>query len=272
VLAIAVEALFAEVVVSSAARRGSAADARAQLVVATVARFHRDLAPGSSSAETGLRTTIPRSVGLGGSSAIVIAALRALCMLHDVDLPPAAMAELALSIEVDDLGIAAGLQDRGAQCHGGLTFMEFGVRPPRYERLDPAGLPPLLVAWLAGAAGHSGDVHAGLRARFEAGDGAVRSAMAKLAQAARTARAALRTGDRAVLRACADASFDLRASMMELDPRHVALVLAGRAAGAAVNYTGSGGAVVCICDDERHREAVAAALTELGCGLVAVDP
>ena len=58
-----------------------------------------------------MSTTIPRSVGLAGSSAIVIAALRA----AGVDLEPPEVAELALAIERDDLGIAAGLQDRAVQ-------------------------------------------------------------------------------------------------------------------------------------------------------------
>ena len=47
-----------------------------------------------------LRTTIPREVGLGGSSAIVIAALRAL----GVDRPPDELARMALAVEVEDLG------------------------------------------------------------------------------------------------------------------------------------------------------------------------
>lgn len=270
-LAVAVQAQFAEVVVSSAARRGSAAAAPSDLVAATIERFHRELARDSSSWQIGLRTTIPRSVGLGGSSAIVIAALRALCTLHGVELAPAAMAALALSIEVDDLGIAAGLQDRVAQCHGGLTFMEFGVRPPRYEQLDPAALPPLLVAWLAGASEHSGAVHSALRARYEAGDRLVLDAIAALADAGRAARSAVLAGDASALRACTDVSFDLRAGMMELDPRHVELIRTARIAGAAANYTGSGGAVVCICENGVHREAVAMALRAGGCGVVAVD-
>ena len=50
----------------------------------------------------------------------------------------------------------------------------------------------------------------------------------------REARAcALERGDHATLRACADASFDARARMMSLDPRHVEMVEIARAAGAA---------------------------------------
>jgi hypothetical protein len=81
----------------------------------------------------------------------VIATLRALGQLHQVDLRPAALAAFALAVETEDLGIAAGPQDRVAQAYGGVTYMEFAA-PPRYESL-PGRLPPLLIAWRATAAG-----------------------------------------------------------------------------------------------------------------------
>ena len=128
-----------------------------ELVAATVKRFAAELAPAAAGASTvRFRTTIPRAVGLGGSSAIVVATLRALCELWSVELEPLAMAQLALRIEVDDLAIAAGLQDRIAQTYGGLTFMDFGSDPPTAEPLDGARLPPLLVAWRRDSGGHSG--------------------------------------------------------------------------------------------------------------------
>ncbi len=47
-------------------------------------------------------------------------------------------------------------------------------------------------------------------------------------------------------------------------------LLAAAAAGAGVNYTGSGGAVVCVCADSTHRKSVDAALREGGCETVSV--
>ncbi len=270
VLAVTVDALCAEVVVSEGVRRGFTPSVETDLVDATIARFHRDLAPGCATGSWELATSIPRCVGLGGSSAIVIATLRALCGLHRVVLEPDAMAALALSIEVDDLGIAAGLQDRVAQCYGGLVFMEFGSSPPRYERLDSSLLPPLVLAWSERAAESSGVVHGDLRARYSAGDPDVRRAIAELADAARAARDALASGDLSTLRRCADASFAARARIMSLDRRHVELVEIARAAGAAANYTGSGGAIIALCDDRRHGAAVLGALAAAGCGTLAV--
>ena len=234
------------------------------LVRATVARFAAELCPDAAGASVRWCSDIPRSVGLGGSSAIIIAVLRALARVHAVTIEPAPLAALALSIEVDDLGIAAGLQDRVAQAYGGLTFMDFGVAPPVYTRLDPGALPPLLIAWRGGAGGDSGAVHSPLRDRFLAGDTAVRHAMRALMDHAHAAAAALAVADHGALRAAVDGSFDARRSMLALDPRHVEMIETARAGGAAANYTGSGGAVVAVCDDAGHRERVAAALAQRG--------
>ncbi len=270
-LAVTLESLSAEAVVLPAhSPAGAAAGDAGRLVDATRRRFQVDVLPGSDPPALRVSTNIPRSVGLGGSSALVIAALRALCEHHEVVLEPAAMAELALSIEVDDLGIAAGLQDRVAQCHGGVTFMEFGGSTPQYESLERARLPPLVVAWREDAAAHSGGVHGDLRERYEAGDVAVRSAMGELGALARVARTALVCGDAVALARCADASFTARARMMDLDPRHVEMVNIGRAAGAGVNYTGSGGAVVCVCAPPCDPNEVERGLRAASCGVTVV--
>jgi glucuronokinase len=270
VLAVTLESLTAEGVVLPTRAGGGAAGDAGRLVDAARSRFRADVLPGSEPPAVRVSTTIPRSVGLGGSSALVIAVLRALCEHYAVVLEPAAMAELALSIEVDDLGIAAGLQDRVAQCHGGVTFMEFGCSPPRYESLDRGLLPPLVVAWREDSAAHSGGVHGDLRERYGAGDSVVRRSMAELGKLARAARAALVSGDAAALARCADASFAARARMMDLDPRHVEMVHIGRAAGAGVNYAGSGGAIVCVCAPPCYPIEVERALRAASCGVVAV--
>ena len=199
----------------------------------------------------------------------MIAVLRALCTLHGTALDPARMAELALAIETEDLGIAAGLQDRVAQAYGGLVFMEFGDGGA-YEQLTSALLPPLVVAWRADAAQDSGDVHASLRTRLKAGDTIAVAGMKELAELARAARAALIAGDHERLARTADESFDVRRRLLGLDPRHVELVERARALGAGANYTGSGGAVVAVCRDQAHAGTVARALAELGCGTLAL--
>jgi glucuronokinase len=242
-----------------------------RLVDAAVARFVCELAPDAGGAAIEWSTSIPRGVGLGGSSAIVIATLRALCELHSVALGRTELAELALAVETEDLGITAGLQDRVAQAYGGLTFMDFApdAGPERYKQLDRVLLPPIVVAWRADAGGESTVVHSGLRERFERGEPVVLQGLTELAGLARGARDALLAGDVPGLIRCVDQSFDARARMMELDPRHVEMVHCARGCGASANYAGSGGAIAAVCSDERQREALRRRLEALGCGVTA---
>lgn len=62
-------------------------------------------------------TNIPRQVGLAGSSAIITAFWKALMQFYDVSdkIPIEKQASLVLSVEQDELAIAAGLQDRVIQ-------------------------------------------------------------------------------------------------------------------------------------------------------------
>lgn len=241
------------------------------LVEATARRFARQLAGPGLGTTIRWSTSIPQRVGLGSSSALVIAVLRALCELHHVELGPDELAELALAVETEDAGIVAGLQDRVAQAYEGLTFMEFAAarngHGGDYEPLDPQLLPPLVIAWRAEAAGHSGDVHSDLRARHQRGEESVRRTMASLADAAREARDALLAADHARFGTCIDRTFDLRRELLPLDHLCVEMIEAARARGAAANYTGSGGAIVAVCRDRSHAGEVAGALAGVGCGI-----
>src|SRR5713101_1298285 len=76
-------------------------------------------------------TTIPRQVGLAGSSAIITATLRCLMEFYHVDIPVDVQPSLVLSVERDELGVAAGLQDRVAQTYEGLVYMDFGAERER---------------------------------------------------------------------------------------------------------------------------------------------
>jgi glucuronokinase len=245
-----------------------------RLVDATIARFARANGLALDPVEVDWSTSIPEGVGLGGSSAIIIAVARAMAALHGVELEPRALAALALAVEREDLGIAGGRQDQLVEAFGGLVFIDFAADVAgRVEELDPALLPPLVIAWREDTSKDSGPVHADLRARWEAGGSAVRGAMHALAALAADGRDALLARDREAFGRCVDQSFDLRASIMPLDPRHVEMIECARAAGASANYSGSGGAIAAVCRDAAHAPVVADALRGLGCGVLAAqDP
>lgn len=218
----------------------------------------------------GLRCSseIPPEVGLAGSSAIVVATLRALAEAFAVTLTPDEVARIALRAEVEGLGIAAGPQDRVVQAHGGLVSMDFGGGGDAWsvERLDPALLPPLFVAWDHGSAAHSGDYHGELRRRHGDGDPEVARGLERLAQLAAHAREALLAGDVEEFARCVDGSFDARAAMGSLEPAHVRMVEIARELGASANYAGSGGAVVGTLPRGPAAQELQAAYERAGCG------
>jgi glucuronokinase len=233
------------------------------LVAATVRRFARAHEPAALGVRVDWSTSIPQRVGLGSSSALVIAVSRALCERFATALSAEQLAEFALAVESEELGIVAGLQDRVAQSFEGLTFMDFGGERS-YESLDPGLLPPLVVAWREDAAGHSGNLHQALRARLARGEPGLVETVSELAQTARDARAALLAGDGPGFAACVDRSLDLRGRMVGLDPLCLEMVQAARSRGAAANYTGSGGAIVAVCDGRGQVESVVSALQAVG--------
>ena len=207
------------------------------------------------------RSTIPRESGLSGSSAIVIASLRAFACALGAHVPAEVMAVLALAAERDELGIAAGPQDRVIQAHEGFLDMDFSGPPGqvRTTRLDPGLLPPLYLAWTSQPGERSGIAHDDIRARWEAGDPAVQRAMARFPRIAAAGRACLERGDVVGLGACVDENFDTRAAIWPLRASDRQLVKTGRAAGAAVKFCGSGGSVVGVLRPDTELAAVEAA-------------
>lgn len=255
-----------------------------QLLSAATVRLLRWLGDrGRPAPATGVRlratTTVPRQVGLAGSSAIVVATLRALREHWRLLLDDQALVRVALETETVELGIAAGLQDRVALTCGGLVALDVGpdhVRggaTGRWRRLDAGLLPPLLLAWDPAAGESSGGVHGGLRERHARGDGEVAAAMADCAAAADAFAAALLAGDRAALGAAIDATLDARLRVVDPSPRHLELARIARRHGTAVNFAGSGGAVIALRpEDPDAARALVDAWAAIGCGVLEPRP
>lgn len=216
-------------------------------------------------------TTIPRQRGLSGSSALACAALNCLLEHYGVgaSVPVADRPALVLAAE-QDLGIAAGLQDRVAQIYGGLIFMDFSVPGrPAYESLDPGLLPPLHLVYRAAPSGKdSGGVHSDLAQRWEQGDAQLQVLMRELADLARRGRQALIDGAGAgALAELMRRNFAIRRELFgdaALGRDSLEMIEVAESVGAAAKFAGSGGALVCLCPDgegqvRRLREACAAA-------------
>ncbi|NLE37915.1 MAG: GHMP kinase [Pirellulaceae bacterium] len=222
-------------------------------------------------------SNIPRLVGLAGSSAIIVATLRCLMEFYDVAIPIEVQPSLALAVETQELGISAGLQDRVAQVHEGVVYMDFardrmhevnGLACGVYEPLDPALLPPLYLAYCAEVSNPTESVHNNLRARFEQGEPAVIDVMEQLAQLTVEAREALLAGRTELLGPMMDRNFDLRRSICRLPAGQVDMVLAARRVGATAKFAGSGGAIVGTYADARMLEELTRDLEAIGCRVI----
>jgi glucuronokinase len=221
------------------------------------------------------RTDIPIRVGLAGSSAIITATMRALTQFFSVEIPKAVLPGIILSVELDELKIGAGLQDRVIQVYGGAVFMDFDKeRMARdghgfYEPLDPGLLPPLYIVYHDTLAEGTEVTHNDLRSRYNRGEEAVHAGIKRWAELTQQARDLILAGRGREIGPLMDANFDLRASLIHISAGNRALVETGRRLGAAVNFAGSGGAVAGSYDGDPERlRRLTAAYQELGAKLI----
>lgn len=218
-------------------------------------------------------TNIPRQVGLAGSSSIIIATLRCLLEYYQVDMPLEIQPSFALSIEVEELGIAAGLQDRVIQCYENIVYMDFdqarekrvhGLITYDYERLHPTEPLPLYIALHTAFSEPTEAFHNNLRSRFDQGEAAVVDAMQHFAALAAAGRDALLNHDVARLAQLIDENFDTRQDICRLPDWQVKMVETARQCGASAKFAGSGGAIVGTYADPAMFDRLCTAMAGIG--------
>ena len=215
-------------------------------------------------------STIPLRLGMGGSSAIITAALRALCVYYSVEIPLPVQARLALDTETKELGVPAGPQDRVIQVYEGLVYMDFAKHLMdsrgygEYERLEPALLPNVYLAYRTSLSEGTEVFHTNVRERWNSGDPAVRGAMEEWASYAARGRDALLKGDVEALGKLIDANYDLRAGIYTISKGNLEMIQTARSVGATSNFAGSGGAVTGTFEDDRMFARLEEAYAPLG--------
>jgi glucuronokinase len=219
-------------------------------------------------------SNIPRAVGMAGSSAIIVATLRALMEYYDVQIPQHVQPSLVLSVEADELGISAGLQDRVIQVYEGAVYMDFstaimqsemGLEYGSYLPLDTAFLERVYIAYCTDVGEPTEVFHNNLRLRYDRNEADVVEAMESFAELAMAGREALGQGDLEELGRLMDHNFDIRSRICELPPTQVEMVERAREVGASAKFAGSGGAIVGVYRDQAMFEQLQVALGNLDC-------
>lgn len=196
------------------------------------------------------RSSIPRQVGLAGSSAIITATIKALMAFYDVKISNEILPNLVLSVEKDELGINAGLQDRVIQVYEGCVFMDFSKSimekqgHGNYEHIDATKLPNLYIAYKVNLGKVSGAVFNDVKARFLDGEPLVVDTLAKIAEGAEEGKKAILEGNYTKLDKLINNNFDLRAKIFNISESNHELIEAARNCGASAKFTGSGGSII----------------------------
>jgi len=204
-------------------------------------------------------SNIPNRLGLAGSSAIITAAMRAMCIFYQVDLPDAVFANIVLSTERDELSIPAGLQDRVAQAFNHPVYMDFdrdfmdrnGFG--NYEKITIPSDLNLYVAYRTDLAEGSEILHSRLRDDYNSGLPAVLAAMDEWADLTKQLKNALAKRDYSVIPGLINRNFDLRCQVCpgSVSEKNKRMVSIARQCGASAKFTGSGGAIIGTYKDEK---------------------
>jgi glucuronokinase len=214
-------------------------------------------------------STIPRQIGLGGSSALVTAAMRTFMAFYGVDIP----LEI-LSAERDELEINAGFMDRVIQVYEGCVYMDLdealirGRGYGRYERLDCAQLPDLYLAYKTALGKVSGRVLNEIRRNYDRGDAHTIATLKKIAALADEGKEALSKGDRDGFALLLNKNFDLRREIMAISPANMEMIRTARDCGASASYAGSGGSIIGTFRGEEMFGRLAADLEKLGATVI----
>jgi glucuronokinase len=250
-----------------------------RLVKAAIKKFHdycieKNIPLHSRNFTVRYETSIPRQVGLAGSSAMIAATLRALMEFYDVDIPSAILPNIILAAETDELGIQAGLQDRVIQVYEGCVYMDFNKSlmesqgHGKYERIDPTLLPKLYVAYKTELSKVSGKVHNTLKSRYETGDPLVIATLRRIAEIAAEGREAILKRDTRVLSRLINENFDQRAKIMQISESNMEMIRIARECGASASFTGSGGSIIGTFGDDAMLDCLVNGLRKLNAKVI----
>jgi len=219
-------------------------------------------------------STIPRQVGLGGSSSIIVAAMRGLMAFYRIQIPLPILPTLVLNAELKELGINAGFMDRVVQVYEGCVYMDLDKKLieeqgyGRYERLPPGRLPPLYLAFKPDLGKVSGQVLNEIRLAYERGDRFVIETLEKIAAKAEQGREDYLREDFSRWPRLIDENFDLRSRIMRISESNMEMIRTARRCGVPAKFAGSGGSIIGLCGDEQTYKRLRDELEKIGAQVI----
>jgi D-glycero-alpha-D-manno-heptose-7-phosphate kinase len=209
----------------------------------------------------------PVGSGLGASSTLVVAMIRAFVELLNLPLDDYAIARLAHRIERVDCGLEGGRQDQYSATFGGFNFMEFQageralITPLRIKRWIVSELEASLVLFYSGVSRESARIIADQSGNVERGSEEALEAMHGLKREALEMKDCLLRGDLAGLVESMRCGWlhKKRSSRSVSNPRLEAAYEAAAAAGALagkVSGAGGGGFMLFVVPAERRMDVI----------------
>jgi len=232
-----------------------------RLIRATIKKFHdycmsQDIRLEDKNFTIQYDSYIPRQLGLGGSSAIITAAIRSLMEYYEVKIPIKMLPSIVLDVELKELGINAGFMDRVIQVYEGCIYMDLDFEIIRekghgiYERLDTKLIPELYLAYKPELGKVSGHVLDDIRAGYEKGDRLVINTLKRIAEIAEIGKKALLHGNIDELHDLMNENFDLRSKIMKINDSNLEMIQTARRCGASAKFAGSGGSIIGMYKDD----------------------
>lgn len=224
------------------------------------------------------RTEAPRGSGLGGSSALAVALVRALTELIEQPVEGDDLIHLVRDLETRLLGVPAGVQDYYPPVYGGLAslHLEPGKIRRTLLRTPLTELAQHLVVYYSGVAHFSGTNNWEIYKRHIDGDPLITGGLSDISDIALRMERALEARDFQSAGDALAAEWSARKSLIqgisnEEIEAAISEVHAGGAWGAKVCGAGGGGCIVILCPAEK-REAIVSTLAQRSGQFLPVAP
>ena len=220
-----------------------------------------------------LASEVPPGTGLGSSSTLTVAAVKAVSTARGQTLTSDEVARLATRVELEKMGMPIGYQDQYAAAFGGLNFIEFSsdgvtVTPLRTPPGTLEGLQRNLLLFFTGTARESSKILARQRDSTERSQADVLQALLAVRDMAHTMRDTLQRGDLDGFGQCLHAGWEQKkhfasgVSNPQIDAAY-AEARANGAMGGKIAGAGGGGFMMIYCPDGTQ-SGVTRALEEQG--------